>query len=199
MSARSLGDDDPQDDVGDLARADDPEDQEEEPYERPAGPEAVGEGGAHTGDHAPFTSTRADERSHADAPTRRPDGLNTAPRPASPIWARRAPGAPRTAWGKLSAVRTKPIVGDKLWFGPRRDRLGWGWSPVSWEGWVTVVVAVVAIVGLSWRAETQAAPPFPTLLWILGITAALLGACALKGTTPGGRKKAEELRRLTDR
>lgn len=62
---------DPQDDVGDLARTDDPEEQEQNPYERAACSEAVGEGCAHTGDHASFTSPRADERGlagHANAP-----------------------------------------------------------------------------------------------------------------------------------
>ena len=30
----------------------------------------------------------------------------------------------------------------RRWFGPKR--YGWGWSPVTWEGWVATLAVVVA-------------------------------------------------------
>ncbi|MBX4181312.1 hypothetical protein KW807_00410 [Candidatus Parcubacteria bacterium] len=32
----------------------------------------------------------------------------------------------------------------KLWF--KRKRYGWGWTPITWEGWVTVAVFALVIV-----------------------------------------------------
>lgn len=32
----------------------------------------------------------------------------------------------------------------KLWF--RRKRYGWGWYPVSWEGWTVLAVYVLALL-----------------------------------------------------
>lgn len=32
----------------------------------------------------------------------------------------------------------------KLWF--KRKSYGWGWMPVSWEGWVIILVYVLALV-----------------------------------------------------
>jgi hypothetical protein len=34
----------------------------------------------------------------------------------------------------------------RLWFGPKR--IGWGWSPRSWEGWLVVGLSVAAVVAL---------------------------------------------------
>lgn len=49
-SAIGLGDDDPEDDVDDLADAEQPEEHEADPHQEPRQAEAVGEGGAHPGD-----------------------------------------------------------------------------------------------------------------------------------------------------
>ncbi len=35
-------------------------------------------------------------------------------------------------------------VTKKPWFGPRQT-LGWGWTPVSWEGWLVTGVFLVLI------------------------------------------------------
>jgi hypothetical protein len=32
----------------------------------------------------------------------------------------------------------------KLWF--KNKRYGWGWTPASWEGWVTIAVYAVLLV-----------------------------------------------------
>lgn len=37
----------------------------------------------------------------------------------------------------------------KLWFGAKR--YGWGWGmPCTWQGWVTLLVGVVALVVAAW-------------------------------------------------
>ena len=69
-------------------------------------------------------------------------------------------------------------VTRKPWFGPRR--FGWGWTPVSWEGWVTSIVFVAAIVLagslLSSVARTVA---------IIALIVALLVVSFLTGGLPG--------------
>jgi hypothetical protein len=78
-------------------------------------------------------------------------------------------------------MRTRPLVGRKAWFGPRR--LGWGLPPVSPEGWAVTAVAVVAIVciaGLARHGER----------WlVLVVIAAMLAVTFLKGTSPGGSQQ----------
>jgi len=56
----------------------------------------------------------------------------------------------RRGTGDTSRVRTKPLVGRKAWFGPRR--FGWGLTPVTAEGWAVVVIAVAAI--MCWPRST---------------------------------------------
>ena len=81
-------------------------------------------------------------------------------------------------------MRTTPLVGEKLWFGPKR--FGWGWSPVSWEGWLaSALTAGVAI------AFSLAGQPIPTVLIVGGLVA----LCILKGTSPGSASDNRALRR----
>ncbi|HVB93106.1 MAG TPA: hypothetical protein VND67_02220, partial [Acidimicrobiales bacterium] len=74
-------------------------------------------------------------------------------------------------------MRTTPLLGEKVWFAPRR--LGWGLSPVSVEGWVVTGVAI----GLGiWAARK-----LPDRPWIRRVPGLVLLAIALiKGTAPGG-------------
>jgi hypothetical protein len=80
-------------------------------------------------------------------------------------------------------MRTKPLVGRKAWFGPRR--MGWGLSPVSVEGWATTAVAVAAAlgVGIGARRERWAALIVVVLLLIIVF---------VKGTSPGGPNEWRE-------
>ena len=82
-----------------------------------------------------------------------------------------------------------PLVGSKPWFGPRG--LGWGWEPISWEGWIS---SLCVLAGAFWPGRggdvaMKAAKP-------VAVCALLLVLCLLKGTSPGGPKtKAEYDRR----
>ena len=84
-------------------------------------------------------------------------------------------------------MRATPIIGTKVWFAPRGFG-DWGWTPVSWEGWATHAVLVLAAVLVGQIAE-------PDWLVILGCLAALVGICFLKGTSPGGGVQRAEFER----
>lgn len=71
-------------------------------------------------------------------------------------------------------MRTKPLIGTKPWFGPRR--FGWGLDPVSVEGWAITGGALLAALVARRRGVKN-----PKL-----IGPALLAIAVLKGTSPGG-------------
>jgi hypothetical protein len=88
-------------------------------------------------------------------------------------------------------MRSTPVVGDKVWFGPRR--LGWGLSPVSPEGWM-VTLAAVAVSLVVKRSKNLPAWAPPALM------APFLALIVLKGTSPGGPRARSkfEAARTTD-
>ena len=87
-------------------------------------------------------------------------------------------------------MRTRPLIGRKAWFGPRR--LGWGLSPISPEGWVVALVTVVAVIGIATLARHEA--------WLALVVAfALVILVFLKGTSPGGPREWEEFQAQKDR
>ena len=88
-------------------------------------------------------------------------------------------------------MRVTPLLGKKLWFRPRRCG-GWGWQPASWEGWFVIAATVLAylICGLLVRGALN-------LVILVGITIVLIAVCALKGTSPGGRRELIEFQRVT--
>jgi hypothetical protein len=76
-------------------------------------------------------------------------------------------------------VRTTPLIGTKVWFAPRR--MGWGWNPVSAEGWI--VTAIVAMVSMALKRRARRRRGADILLAGL-----YLAVVVLKGTAPGGPK-----------
>lgn len=85
-------------------------------------------------------------------------------------------------------MRTKPLIGRKAWFGPRR--LGWGLSPASAEGWVVTAVAVAAAIGLATADRRYRWSAVLVMLLLLVIVFA-------KGTSPGGGQRDWEVFRST--
>jgi hypothetical protein len=80
-------------------------------------------------------------------------------------------------------MRTKPLVGQKAWFGPRR--LGWGLAPASPAGWAVTAATVAAAIALATADHHQP--------WISALAvAAFLVVVILKGTSPGGPREWEE-------
>jgi len=65
------------------------------------------------------------------------------------------------------------------WFGPKR-LIGWGWSPVTWQGWL-LTAAAVAVAGVS-AVRWPRASPVPAIV----VVVAYLLAVLLTGDPPGG-------------
>lgn len=73
------------------------------------------------------------------------------------------------------------MITKRPWFGPKRY-FGWGWTPVTWEGWaVTAIFLVIVIAG---RVHFGAGlPGFVSIFLCLAV---YLGIIVLTGTRPGG-------------
>ena len=67
------------------------------------------------------------------------------------------------------------------WFGPKRT-LGWGWTPVSWQGWLVTLLFLALILTASLAIR---ALPLKMAV-ILALVALLLAVAALTGDPPGG-------------
>jgi hypothetical protein len=87
-------------------------------------------------------------------------------------------------------MRTKPLLGRKAWFGPRR--MGWGLSPVSAEGWAVSAAAAAAAIAL---ATADRRDRWSALL----VVVLLLVIVFLKGTSPGGSRAWAEFQASKDR
>ena len=86
-------------------------------------------------------------------------------------------------------MRTKPLIGRKVWFGPRR--LGWGLSPVTAEGWAVLVIGLGAAILLIIIDRHYR--------WLgLIVLAAVVIITFLKGTSPGGPGTWEEFQATRD-
>jgi hypothetical protein len=70
-------------------------------------------------------------------------------------------------------------VTNRPWFGPKRT-IGWGWTPVSWQGVVVSVVFLVLVLAsvIFWQGW-GAAIAVPVLVGLL------LVVCLLTGDPPG--------------
>jgi hypothetical protein len=66
------------------------------------------------------------------------------------------------------------------WFGPKNG-FGWGWTPVSWEGWAVTLFCLAVIVA-AWFVYGRA--PMTTYV-TLGAIAALVLVCLVTGLPPG--------------
>ena len=66
------------------------------------------------------------------------------------------------------------------WFGPKKY-IGWGWRPISWEGWAVTGVWLLALFAAHlWLGPTVA---FTTVA--IGLVILLLAICWLTGLPPG--------------
>lgn len=86
----------------------------------------------------------------------------------------------------LSYLRDNP---QKLWF--KRKLYGWGWTPVTWQGWLVVLVYIVLIIALvSMREEAiPGNPDSGSSFLVLGgpvivLTLLLIFICYKKGEKP---------------
>lgn len=83
----------------------------------------------------------------------------------------------------------------KLWF--RAKNYGWGWYPVTWQGWLVILLYVGAITAhaflfseLTKNSGTLADMTWPLVYFVVGIiflVASLLWICYVTGEKPEWR------------
>ena len=85
----------------------------------------------------------------------------------------------------LSAKMTK----NKLWF--KAKNYGWGWYPVTWQGWLVVILYVGLIVYRAKKVhlmfDTDSSFALRYFFEVLFATITLLIICYLKGEKPRWR------------
>ena len=73
----------------------------------------------------------------------------------------------------------------KLWF--RRKTYGWGWVPITWQGWALVFGYVILVVGFALTID-ESSPPremvFTFFLPVVLLTITLLRIAYKTGETP---------------
>lgn len=70
---------------------------------------------------------------------------------------------------------------NHYWF--KRKLYGWGWTPATWQGWLTVIVGIAIFVGGLYVGETDDAPG-ATLLGFLLMVSLILFFGYKKGEKP---------------
>jgi hypothetical protein len=75
-----------------------------------------------------------------------------------------------------------PRVVERPWFGPRRLP-NWGWSPITWQGWVVTAVFLAATLACAFLIPDVATKFITEVI----LVALLIAVCALTGTRPGAR------------
>ncbi len=81
-------------------------------------------------------------------------------------------------------------MSQKLWF--RRKLYGWGWYPITWEGWLAILAYVVIMIFIvvNFAPSKNGSPLlasdiiFKLVLPIVLLTALLIGLCYKKGEKP---------------
>ncbi len=76
-----------------------------------------------------------------------------------------------------------PRLTKTPWFGPRRFP-NWGWTPITWQGWVVTVVLVGAMIAGARLIPVQSVK----VAVVLVLIAVLLAVSVLTGTRPGWRR-----------
>jgi len=74
------------------------------------------------------------------------------------------------------------------WF--KRRRYGWGWVPVTWQGWLTVFVFAVGIIGIGFVADRNQGVDYLELWVIVAevvLASGLALACYKRGPKPKWR------------
>jgi len=71
------------------------------------------------------------------------------------------------------------MIMNKIWF--RRKLYGWGWTPVTWEGWVVILVWVVFFTFGMAKMDHEW---LKNLIVIFFMTGLLIYICYKKGEKP---------------
>ncbi len=70
------------------------------------------------------------------------------------------------------------------WF--KRKTYGWGWTPANWQGWISTLTFIFAIIGYRqvFNFTGIALSQTNFLCYVAGWTIALIALCFLKGEKP---------------
>ncbi|MEN9649492.1 MAG: hypothetical protein RL094_459 [Candidatus Parcubacteria bacterium] len=78
---------------------------------------------------------------------------------------------------------------NKIWF--KAKRYGWGWTPSTWEGWLSLVIFIVLQFANARRLEVVSESPSNTvvifIIETIVLVAALIAVCYWKGEKPSWR------------
>ncbi|MES2622996.1 MAG: hypothetical protein V4576_01150 [Patescibacteria group bacterium] len=72
-----------------------------------------------------------------------------------------------------------------LWF--KRKIYGWGWRPVTWQGWFTLLVYIVLLLACVSTLNNNSSPREVAVMGLLPLiilTSALIRICYKKGEKP---------------
>lgn len=89
----------------------------------------------------------------------------------------------------------------KLWFAAKE--YGWGWYPVTWQGWLVLGVFIVLMIANAFRLHVSnhsSVVPTEFLVETVVLVAVLIGICFWRGEKPAwrwGRKNNELKNKLT--
>lgn len=78
-----------------------------------------------------------------------------------------------------------PDAGKRLWF--KRKLYGWGWTPVTWQGWATVLAYIVILFAAGLTIDEASTPRDVAFTFALPIalsTVAMMRICYAKGERP---------------
>lgn len=76
----------------------------------------------------------------------------------------------------------------KLWFGAKK--YGWGWTPITWEGWAVTIGYIVIVLGCSLTLDEKSSARevlFMGVLPTILATISLIRICYKKGEPPRWR------------
>jgi uncharacterized membrane protein YbhN (UPF0104 family) len=65
-------------------------------------------------------------------------------------------------------TRNKSLNRTKLWF--KRKAYGWGWHPITWEGWLTVLIYVGIIILYFQNVDSNSHSVSDTLINVVPVT-----------------------------
>jgi len=75
---------------------------------------------------------------------------------------------------------------EGYWF--KRKVYGWGWTPVTWEGWATTLIIIGLIIANAIRLEKYDVPESEFAIYVIAhsliLIVILLGICYAKGEKP---------------
>lgn len=85
----------------------------------------------------------------------------------------------------MAAPGRRPGEAPRYWFPAKRH--GWGWGlPLTWEGWLTLVLYVSGVV-LAAVMATRLGDERAFMFGVPLLTVVLIAVCSWKGEPPGWR------------